>query len=456
MIWVRFRCLVCLIACASVLPAAWATCPGAAWTIEGDDMNQSLGRIVTGLGDVNGDGFADVMVAVPGKGSGFPVPHFGEIQVYLGSPSGIGGSPSQVLVNNVFPLGNSASAAGDTNADGYDDLIIGTSDSAGTGVALVYLGSSSGLSDTPAWMAVGPTDAGPNEGFGKTVSSAGDVNGDGFDDVLVGDPDANNGDVVGGGRVYLFLGSLTGPSNQPHQILRGLFPSGYFGWGANTAGDTNADGFDDVIISQPGFVGAEGFIGRALVLLGSATGLGEEPVWVTDLDEGYGVSAVGTAGDVNGDGYADIIVGQRTYPPQGLGRQDSGRAVVYLGSTNGPAANPSWIVNGKHRSYLGDQAVTVGDFNGDGFSDIAVSAPSPSDTSKGRVFVYLGGGAGLENKPVLVVATTEPYGYFGASLSSTGDTDGDGRADLILGDPSHDNATYTILDLGQACIYRLP
>jgi hypothetical protein len=201
----------------------------------------SAALTVVGGVDFNRDGFGDVVVGSGNVG----------VNIFMGGPAGPSTAPSLTLAGT-----GGAAAAGDVNGDHYSDLLVAT----GSGVD-VYAGSRRGLSATPLVTLKDPTGAGFGDAIGTTLSSAGDVNGDRFDDLVIG---SLNGD-----RAYVFLGGRRGPGVTPARTLTGAVNSG-FGAAVGGAGDTNGDGFSDVI------VGAR-TAGQAFVFLGATAGPSATP-----------------------------------------------------------------------------------------------------------------------------------------------------------------------------------
>ena len=152
----------------------------AAWTATGEATGNFFGYNLDAAGDVNGDGYSDVVVGAFGYST-----DSGKAYVHLGGPSGLAFAPVWAVAgeNPSDQYGWSVSGAGDVNDDGYSDVIVGATSSASNGKAYLYLGSASGPLPSATWTASGAT---PSEGFGGSVSGAGDVNGDGFSDVIVG------------------------------------------------------------------------------------------------------------------------------------------------------------------------------------------------------------------------------------------------------------------------------
>src|ERR1051326_254089 len=254
------------------------------------------------------------------------------------------------------------------------------------GRAYVYLGSASGPALLPAWAAESDQ---ANALFGYSVATAGDVTGDGYSDVVVGARDYDNG-LGAAGRAFVYHGSATGLAASPAWTADGGQASAEFGVSVATAGDVNGDGYSDVIVGADLFDNGEQNEGRAFVYHGSPSGLAGIPAWTGEPNRAgakFGVS-VATAGDVNGDGYSDVIVGAQFYSNV---ETLEGLASVYLGSATGLAGSPAWTAEGNQvNAFLGASVATAGDVNGDGYSDVVVGAHgySNGEQAEGRVFVY--------------------------------------------------------------------
>ena len=427
-----------------------ATSPS--WTAESDQANAYFGQSVATAGDVNGDGYADVIVGAYLYDNGQY--DEGRAYVYLGSAAGLAATAAWTAesdqVNARF--GISVAPAGDVNGDGYADVIVGahTYDNSQTdeGRAYVYLGSAAGVAATAAWTAESDQ---ATAYFGRSVAPAGDVNGDGYADVIVGADGYTNGQAYEG-RAYLYLGSAAGLAATAAWTAESDQADASFGYSVATAGDVNGDGYADVIVSAGGYANEGEHDGRAYVFLGSAAGLAATAAWTAESDQvsdefGYSVA---TAGDVNGDGYADVIVGAYAYDN---GQTNEGRAYVYLGSAAGLAATAAWTAESDQAfAYFGDSVATAGDVNGDGYADVIVGARSYDNgqTDEGRAYVFLGSAAGLAPTAAWTAESDQAFAYFGDSVATAGDVNGDGYADVIVGADWYDNGQT---NEGRASIY---
>jgi hypothetical protein len=362
-----------------------------AWVVEGDQEGAWFGHSAAGAGDVNGDGFDDVIVGARNYGNGQAAE--GRAFVFLGSAAGLSTTAAWWAESDQpdAHFGSAVSSAGDVNGDGYDDVVVGAPDHdnvwQGDGRAYVYLGSATGLGLTSTWSV---TSGRANALYGHSVACAGDVNGDGYDDVAVGAPDLTN-DQTREGRVYVYPGSASGLSTTPISGSEGNQGSARFGVSVASAGDVDGDGFADLV------VGAEswGFAneGRAFLFRGTPAGLTGQ-AWSVSPGDGSGHSVAG-AGDVNGDGFDEVIVGATRHIG---GDPDEGAAFLYHGSPAGPGTTVRWAVEGDwHDVELGESVACAGDVNGDGFQDVVLGVPRFDAVSglDGRVYVYLGSAAGL-------------------------------------------------------------
>jgi hypothetical protein len=447
---------------------ASGTPASAATVLESNQANAWLGDSVASAGDVNGDGYADVIVGANQYNDGHS--GAGAAFVFLGSASGVasGGPGAGVAALTSAQadaqLGFSVASAGDVNGDGYADVIVGAPyyDGGETdeGAAFVFLGGATGVSSgTPASAATTLRADQQVASFGWSVASAGDVNGDGYADVIVAAPVYDNGNP-NEGAAFVFLGSASGVASATPATAATMFESNQgfaaqVGMSVASAGDANGDGYADVIIGMSRFSHGEVEEGCAFVLYGSASGItsvnpGSAGVTLLESDQAsseFG-NGVASAGDVNGDGYADVIVGARLYDDP---EADEGAAFVFLGGPSGvangsPATAYAKLEVDQAQAFLGFASVaSAGDVNGDGYADVIVGAPrwDGGDTNEGLALVYLGGAQGIvSGNPATAAAAIQSNfasGNLARSVASAGDVNGDGYSDVIVGAPGFDN-----------------
>jgi hypothetical protein len=226
---------------------------------------------------------------------------------------------------------------------------------------------------------------------------------------------------------------------------------GHLAYSVATAGDVNDDGFDDVVLGAPYYEGLSGR-GRVFLYPGSPSGLGAAE-WgaVGEQPASYFGDSVATAGDVNSDGYDDLLVGAPWFEN---GHNEEGGAFLYLGSPTGLAATPAWTAESNAaRSHFGDAVASAGDINRDGYADVLVGAPSYSERSfyEGRADLYLGQADGLATTPAWSSSPDTAVANFGWSVSAAGDVDGNRYADVIVGAY---NDTHTEVFEGRAYVYQ--
>jgi hypothetical protein len=419
------------------------------WIAESDQEAGRMGRSVGTAGDVNGDGYSDAIVGAYWYDDGQT--DEGRAYVFHGSTSGLGATPDWTAEPDQAAafLGGSVGTAGDVNGDGFDDVIVGVAyyDNGQTdeGRAHVYHGSLAGLSATPDWTAESDQ---ANAVFGRSVATAGDVNGDGFDDVIVGAFTYDNGQRDEG-RAFVYHGSPAGLSETPAWTAESDQASTSFGTSVGTAGDVNGDGYDDVIVGADRFDNGQTDEGRAFVYHGSPPGLSRTPAWLGEPDQAsaHFAISVGTAGDVNRDGFADAVVGAYAFDN---GQATEGGAFVYHGSPTGLSETPDWTGEGDHAgAWFGNSVGTAGDMDGDGFADVIVGAPIHD--IGGRAFAYRGSAAGLSLTADWMTQANQVGARFGVYVGTAGDVDGDGFADRIVGAYGFDNGQ---VDEGRAYVWR--
>ena len=336
------------------------------YNLNGDSANDFFGNSVSGAGDVNGDGFDDLIVGAPGI--------FFNDGANRGGARVLSGSDGSALfsffgdsANDFF--GISVSGAGDVNGDGIADLVVGAAGDDRSGSTRVLSGS-----DGSVLLAFDGNSI--SDSFGEAVSGAGDVNGDGFDDLIVGGLDNDpNSPVSGtvrvisgsdGGTLYTFDGDSVGD---------------FFGDSVSGAGDVNNDGFDDLIVGARGDDNNGSASGSARIF----SGVDGSVLYIFNGDsvnDSFGISVSG-AGDVNGDGFADLIVGVAGDDDNGI---NSGSARVFSGSDG----SVLYTFSGDSVDDLfGISVGGAGDVNGDGLADFIVGARNGGANNGGyaRLFV---------------------------------------------------------------------
>nr|WP_248285318.1 FG-GAP-like repeat-containing protein [Alteriqipengyuania abyssalis] len=499
--------------------------------IQGDTAQDQAGYAVSIAGDLNGDGFADVIVGARYGDDGGD--RAGEAYVVFGSAGGFGTDVNGRQVIDLTSLtsaqgfiiqgdtnynlaGSAVSNAGDINGDGFDDLIVGApqgSDGGSyAGEAYVIFGSASGFGTSVGGrQVIDLTTLTSAQGFiiqgdaasdaaGVSVSSAGDINGDGYEDLIVG---AKAGDDGGSyaGEAYVIFGSasgfgtdvggrqvidLTSLSSAQGFIIQGDAAGDAAGFAVSNLGDVNGDGYDDMAVGALfGDDGGNG-AGESYVVFGSASGFGTDVNGrqVIDLSnltpaQGFIVQgdavgdrsgmALSNAGDINGDGYDDFIVGT---PRGNDGGTYAGEAYVIFGSgdTFGTTvagrqvidlttltAAQGFIIQGDVQfDFAAHSVASAGDINGDGLDDLIISANGGDlgGANAGQAYVIYGStggfGTAVSGRQVLDLTNlTATQGFIiqgdtagdavGQSVSGGGDINGDGYDDLIVGGTGGDD-----------------
>ncbi|UJR86354.1 FG-GAP-like repeat-containing protein [Sandaracinus amylolyticus] len=379
---------------------ATGSSPSVVWSFELPARSAEHETAFGTLYDVNADGHSDLAVGSEGD----------SVVLYTGSDSGLTRVTGALTQTGGSQFGAAVAAAGDVDGDGYADLVLGAP---AFRRAYLYRGSTGGLGNTPLSF-VGAAAA---TEFGRTVAPAGDVNGDGYADVLVGAPSA--------AMVALYVGAAT-PDSSADVMLAG--PAGSrFGASLSSLGDLDGDGRHEFAIGAPGE-------GRVYLFRGAATlpaSLAQSDAFAF-LEGPAGAdfgAAIAGALDVSGDGRPDLLVSS---PSAGAG--ESGIR-LFLGNTEGGLENEAsseWSAPGAPSSttQFGASLHANGDVNRDGYDDWVVGAPGVV-----RAYVFRGGPSPSATAPAEY--SSSAGSRFGADVTSTGDVDGDGHDDTLVGAPTN-------------------
>ncbi len=218
--------------------------------------------------------------------------------------------------------------------------------------------------------------------------------------------------------------------NIPDVILYGEGP-GFFGLALSSAGDVNGDGYDDVIIGAEEFNSLQG---KAYLFYGDPS-MDNIPDLLLTGDPSIKIFGNATSGgDINNDGYSDLVIGAR-------GNNSNGRVYVYYGGPVGDNIADVILDGENNNDYFGRSVSCAKDINGDGYTDIIVGAPGfPSPTDKGKAYVYYGG-INMNNVPDITFLGELNNSFFGYSVSSARDVNGDGHSDILIGAPNYNSNT---------------
>ncbi len=446
-------------------PHTWLGNVGISFLGEGD--NEESGRGEAFLGDVNGDGRDDFAITSnfadePGNGDvGKIYLFFGRVQPWGANLSLANSDASYYGEDPDDRAGRRVTGPGDLDGDGFDDFVVAgpevDSNGSNSGACYLFYGRSQG------WILNGHLNAAdariigqPGHRFCNDVAGPGDVNADGYPDLLVGTDSTD--------RAYLFYGGpqrLSGTVTTASAAATFVASNGdRLGWDVSWVGDVNGDQIDDLLMGAPYAAdGGNWDAGKAYLYFGrpegwkASTGAGEADVTFlgpsATSQAGYTVAG---PGDVNGDGLDDVLVGAPKDSPLAL---ESGSVYLYLGRPTAewqptlPAALADTSFIGTAEDHELGEAIPIGsDVNGDGLSDMLLCG-APNDTldqHAGEAYLILGSLVGwTSNQPPLPVAAASYIGeasYDRAcdEAGGGGDLDGDGLDDFLIGAPQNDQA----------------
>jgi hypothetical protein len=408
--------------------------------LSGEKPGDAFGTTVASLGDVNGDGWADFAVAAPHSDERGP--NTGSVRIYFGGGVPSEGSSLFLHGNAMYDyFGSSVAGPGDINADGYCDIVIGAptdynpwveyKSPDGIGHAYVYFGG-------PSMDAVPDLVLSGANGMGSSVASPGDVNADGIPDLLVTaglapDPDGSPAK----GRSFVLLGGS--PLNPKPYVSMGDRGWGVgFGRYTNGAGDIDGDGYDDIAIHRS--MSDIGLQSRDLLVFRGGAPMDSNAAALihgTGID-GWQFACSFSGGDFNGDGRTDLIVA-RPDETMNTGAPMQARSEIYMGGLPYESNRNSSIWSPSRGIGYALFVISLGDINHDGFDDLLVGAPNDSGSGAraGSAYLYLGG-APFDTLSDHRIPGTMSYDQVGSTASTCRDFDGDGRLEILLGCPGND------------------
>lgn len=411
--------------------------------IAGDTADTDTGYAVTGAGDVNGDGYDDVVLGAPSAGDD------GEGAIYIVFGKSVRFDEADVSTAVQFTgemdgdqFGSRVAGVGDVNSDGYDDIVAAAlyADTSNHNAGAVYIiyGSANlaggSVKDLPTY-----TGTEDNAKLGFSVAAGGDINADGYTDVLIGAPYRN--DRSGG--VYILYGQsdiLTGGSASQLPLLSGQSDYDYAGY-AVASGDINADGFSDIVASAPKRNTTERDAGVIYIVYGQTAqhvslSLSTAAV-ITGLTRSDRIGQSLAIGDINADSYGDIIIGAEY---NDTAAENGGAVYIYYGSASLSSSlslsAATQLYNSANAEVAGQSVAWLGDVTNDGYGDFIVGAPSTSHDETGRVFLVTG------QSVVLATQVLDNFTYFtgetvadsfGNSVATAGDVNADGYGDAVFG-----------------------
>ncbi|HEV8321592.1 MAG TPA: integrin alpha [Myxococcota bacterium] len=367
--------------------------------LDGAEAEALLGWSVAAAGDLDGDAFADLAVGSVDDAGGVDA---GSVRVFRGGAgAAFDATADAVLLGTQADgwFGWAVAGAGDVNGDDFADLIVGArlEDASGpdAGRAYVYYGGGGGAGGVLDAVPDGVVAGAAGDHLGHAVAGAGDANGDGWADVLIGSP-GNDAGGADAGRVYLLFGGPGPLDTAADAVLTGAATSDGLGWAVAGAGDLNADGFADFAVGAPASAAAAPAGGVVYVVLGNAAApfdAAPDGTIAGGATMGVGV-ALAAAGDADGDGWPDLLVGGQS---DGLGAP--GAAWLYRGGAGAAldvVADAAYAYAGAGADdAFGSALAGPGDVDGDGLADVVVAAPASDGTGAGAgvVLLFLGGGA---------------------------------------------------------------
>ncbi len=386
--------------------------------------------------DFNGDGYADVVISATGQDA----PEFdeGNVMIFYGGATGIAPAPSLTLDNPGDQAGTGfnfgfgyALGTGDVDGDGYADLIATAPVQTPHGQVFIFHGGRDGLGATPDETIDCPIAL--DGAFGYSATAMGDLDGDGYADVVAAAYSIANPEA-GEGTAWVFRGTASGVETTSSVTLDNPADqaNGLFGHSVAAGGDLDGDGYVDLVIGAIGQATPENAEGAAYVYYGGRSGVIDSAFALDnplDVEGGRFGTAVTNDGDLTGDGYADLVIGANA---QSDPEASEGAAYLYEGGPSGIATTPDVSFDNPGDTIGGafGIAASIGrDVNGDGVDDLFVGA-----YSENRAFLFAGSTSGVSTTPIATLANPLAVdGAYGVTLAIAGDVNGDALSDLVVG-----------------------
>lgn len=433
-------------------------------SLMGESVRDASGAAVSYAGDVNGDGYDDVLVGAWSNDEGGT--DAGKAYLIFGKPGKwsktlkLGQADASFIGEKPYDeAGRNLGYVGDVNKDGFDDFIIGASgnDERGdkTGQTYLILGKATGWAkNVPLYYADASFLGQKPYDRAGVASYAGDVNGDGYDDFIIAGWSSDTGGIDSG-QVYLIFGKPTGwemdtSLDFADATFLGEKERDEAGKAITWAGDVNGDGYDDILIGSPSNSDYKDFSGKTYLIFGRSKGwrwhvnlrYADASFMGEDSDDASG-SALCGLGDVNGDGYGDFLIGAWSNNSAGF---DAGKAYLFFGKPS--PWRPNTLLSTADVVFTGEEekdgaALSIsyaGDINGDGYDDIFIGAwgSNYGGNDSGQSYVIFGKPTGWKREMSLREADLSFYGKnnsdsAGRAISYAGDINADGIDDLIIG-----------------------